>query len=159
MHPELDRILIVEDEADLREIFADVVRAMGTTVETAANGEEAIEKLDKMMPGLSLILCDITIPVMNGLDFLSSAITKYGYLPFVMLTAHSDHGKTTECLRLGAIDCLVKPFPPGTLKKNLPFWVEIGKRQIMLRSDPKYQALSKMESLIRVQNAAAKKTG
>lgn len=97
------------------------------------------------------------MPVMNGLDFLRAAMSKYGYLPFVMLTAHSDHELTSQCLRLGAIDYMTKPFPYPSLKEKLTYWVEIGKRQQALRADPRYEAISKMESLIRVQNTIEKK--
>jgi CheY-like chemotaxis protein len=157
LNKELDKILIVEDEVDLLEVYAETVGDLGPEVVTAANGQLALLQLEKMMPNVSLVLCDITMPTMNGLDFLRAAMAKYGYLPFVMLTAHSDHELTAQCLRLGAIDYMTKPFPYPALKEKLPFWIEIGKRQQALRADPRYEAIAKMESLMRVKNSRDKK--
>ncbi len=157
LNSELDKILLVEDEVDLLEVYAETIADLGPEIATASNGKLALLQLEKMMPNVSLVLCDITMPEMNGLEFLRAAMAKYGYLPFVMLTAHSDHELTSQCLRLGAIDYMTKPFPYPSLKEKLPIWIEIGKRQQALRADPRFEAISKMESLMRVQNSREKK--
>ncbi|MGH6762490.1 MAG: response regulator [Phyllobacterium sp.] len=103
-------ILCVEDESDLRSDIVEELMAAGHDVMAAGNGREALDLLDERRP--DLVLCDITMPVMGGFEFMKEMRRRwphFGDVPFVFLTALADrehiiHGKTA-----GADDYLVKP--------------------------------------------------
>jgi response regulator of citrate/malate metabolism len=96
------------------------------------------------------------MPKMNGIDFFKNALIKYGYVPFVMLTAHAENKYTTEAVRLGAIDYFIKPVDTELLFKQLPVWIEIGRRQkAFFDSNPN----AKMEVLLRLRNSSFKSVG
>jgi DNA-binding NarL/FixJ family response regulator len=103
-------ILCVEDEADLRRDIVDELGEAGYAVVQARNGEEALQLLDAIRP--DLILCDISMPGLNGFDVLRTAQAKgtdYSAIPFVFLSALADPREVVAGKRLGADDYLVKP--------------------------------------------------
>ena len=103
-------ILCVEDEEELRRDLADELSEAGYKVMEACNGVQALAQLDVMRP--DLILCDISMPGLNGYDVLRATQTKasdYAEIPFVFLTALADPREIIEGKRSGADDYLVKP--------------------------------------------------
>lgn len=117
-------VLVVEDEPSLAFIFSEILQGEGIVTHVAGNGREALKLIESTVPNPDLILCDLSMPVMNGLDFIKAGLQKYGRLPVVMLTAHSDSETVNECMRLGAIDYVIKPFDLDLLKKKLPEWFQ-----------------------------------
>src|SRR5690606_29867916 len=112
MNPATNRpvILCVEDEAELRRDLADELRESGYAVIEARNGKEALERLDTIRP--DLILCDISMPGLNGFEVLKATQAKasdHADIPFVFLSALADPREVVEGKRLGADDYLVKP--------------------------------------------------
>jgi len=84
-------ILLVEDDADIRESLVELLQAEGHVVDTAANGREAVERLERPTAVPGIVLLDLMMPVMNGRDFLA-AMKGLGdqakrALPVVVLTA------------------------------------------------------------------------
>lgn len=103
-------ILCVEDEADLRRDIADELAEGGYVVIEACNGEEALDLLHMNRP--DLILCDISMPGLNGYEILNAVQAKgsdHADIPFVFLSALGDPREIVEGKRLGADDYLVKP--------------------------------------------------
>jgi CheY-like chemotaxis protein len=99
-------ILIVEDEPEIRNVMQESLESIGLNILTAANGQEALEKLGNNL-GVSLILLDLMMPVMNGWQFLS-AIEKNSLLnkiPILVVTVFSDQAKD-----LNVRGILKKPF-------------------------------------------------
>ena len=87
-------ILIVEDEPEIRNVMQESLESIGLNILTAANGREALEKLGNHL-GVSLILLDLMMPVMNGWQFLT-AIEKNSLLnkiPILVVTVFSDQAK------------------------------------------------------------------
>ena len=108
-------ILIVEDEPDIRSVMQESLESVGLSILTAANGQEALEKLENN-PGVSLILLDLMMPVMNGWQFLS-AIDKnplFKNIPIVVVTVFSDQAKD-----LNVKGVIKKPFDLNDLLKQV----------------------------------------
>ncbi len=103
-------ILCIEDEEDLRRDLAEELFEAGYDVVEACNGKEALDQLVAIRP--DLILCDISMPGLNGYDVLRSVQEKQPLnadIPFVFLSALGDPREVVEGKRLGADDYLVKP--------------------------------------------------
>ena len=102
-----EKILIVEDELTLQETLAYNLKHQGYTVETAANGLEAIQKVKDDQP--DLILLDIMLPGMDGFE-VCRVIRRDMNIPILMLTARDDEIDRVVGLEVGADDYLTKPF-------------------------------------------------
>ncbi|MEM9921336.1 MAG: ATP-binding protein [Bacteroidota bacterium] len=111
-------ILVVEDNADLRH-YISMVLAPDYEVETAANGQQAIERFHKAnAPTPQLLISDIRMPVMDGIELLKN-IKQNEHLrgiPVIMLTARQSNEVKLEALRIGVDDYLTKPFVEEELK-------------------------------------------
>lgn len=99
-------VLVVDDDQDIRETVALVLRAKGFGVELAADGVEALERLEKG-EAPSLILLDLRMPRMNGLELLDELRARRWHLPVVVLTG--DHAAAAEAEKSGAKGSLIKP--------------------------------------------------
>jgi phosphate regulon transcriptional regulator PhoB len=122
------RVLIVEDEPDIRELVVHHLKREGYQVSVAASGEEALRQVQASPP--DLVLLDLMMPAMNGLEVCrrlrQDPVT--ASLPIVMLTAKGDEVDRVLGLELGADDYVVKPFSPkellarvrAVLRRSLP---------------------------------------
>jgi CheY-like chemotaxis protein len=107
-------ILAVEDDADLRDLLRFVLEDQGYAVMTAANGLEALARVGESMP--DLILLDIRMPVMSGVEFAAEYMERYGdgpKAPIIVMTAAEHASRRSQ--ELGASDFLPKPFSPDEL--------------------------------------------
>jgi CheY-like chemotaxis protein len=101
-------VLVVDDEADVREVIADFLELLGCDVHTAANGREALDNLARARP--NLILLDYMMPVMDGRTF-GMALRRqrpYAEVPIVLMTAFPQADDVGQ--EIGAMACLRKPF-------------------------------------------------
>lgn len=101
------RVLVVDDEETIRVALARYLRSQGYTVEVAENGTAAIGRLEQERFGV--MVCDVRMPDMTGLDVVPKARRLDGDLAILMLTAVNDAGTATDALSHGAMDYLVKP--------------------------------------------------
>ncbi|MGK5085619.1 response regulator [Bdellovibrionota bacterium FG-1] len=103
------KILIVEDSATMRNNVVRLLRATkkGYEFAEAINGKEALACLSETRP--DCILCDILMPVMDGLTFLESLKAAGIKIPVIMLTADIQNQVKARCLELGALAVLTKP--------------------------------------------------
>ena len=104
----MSRLLLVDDDAGLVELLAQVLELEGFTIEIAGNGQVALDKLE-LDQSYDLILLDVMMPVLNGIETLKRIRQKYT-TPVVMLTAKGDEIDKVIGLELGADDYLPKPF-------------------------------------------------
>lgn len=102
----MSKILLVDDDAELTELLAEVLKIEGFEVEQAYNGEEALKLLNFSH---DIILLDIMMPILNGIETLKR-IRKSFSTPVLMLTARGDDIDRVLGLELGADDYLAKPF-------------------------------------------------
>ncbi len=106
------RILLVDDEPDLRQMVRRYLQAEGFDVADVADGESALAQLRKTTP--DLILLDIGMPDMDGFTVLQE-VRKTSEVPVIMLTARSEEIDRVMGLTMGADDYLTKPFSPREL--------------------------------------------
>lgn len=122
------RILLVEDEADVRQALTDVFQCFGMEIVTAVDGEKALHRLKKV-ESYHLIVSDIRMPKMDGLQ-LFEAVRSLGIeSPFVFLTACDDKERIIEAMRLGAFDYIEKPFNANELESVIEIALDVGIRQ------------------------------
>ena len=101
------RILIVDDEVDVLIFLARELRDQDYEVETAPSGEEAIEKIKANRPHLMLL--DINMPGMGGLETLKKAKEIDPHLAVVMVTAVAEEDIAKDAIKMGAYDYIQKP--------------------------------------------------
>ena len=102
----MSKLLLVDDDVELTELLSSLLTLEGFNVQTANNGLEALQKLDESH---ELILLDVMMPKLNGLDTLKE-IRKVSNVPVMMLTARGEDIDRVLGLELGADDYLPKPF-------------------------------------------------
>ncbi len=107
------RILVVEDDEDMRENLRRILIGAGYEVHLARNGVKAIEVLERLR--CHLVLTDLVMPGMGGLDLLDEIRRHQQNLPVVFLTAFGDRAIFAKVTEMGAVDFLTKPFRAASL--------------------------------------------
>jgi len=113
------RVLIVEDEQTLGEVFRDFLAEMGHDALAVRTAEAALATLERQRP--DAIILDINLPGMSGLDFLQLRPVRESGLPIVAISGVATESQARECLRLGALDFLGKPVALERLNEVLTF--------------------------------------
>ncbi|HLA13818.1 MAG TPA: HD domain-containing phosphohydrolase [Gemmatimonadaceae bacterium] len=111
----MTRILIVDDEETIRLALRKFLRSRGYEVEIAGSGDQALEILDT--EAFSLMLCDVRMPGLTGVQVVPLAVEKDPNLGIIMLTAVNDAATATEVLSSGATDYLMKPVELADLQQ------------------------------------------
>jgi two-component system, chemotaxis family, chemotaxis protein CheY len=123
-------VLIIDDSAAIRKILRRVLGqadiAVGEVFE-AGDGLEAMQVLRSKQVGL--ILADIYMPNMDGLEFLSKlrSVRDWQSVPVVIITTEGSHSRVMEAVQLGANGYVRKPFTPDQIKQKLAVWFEAGR--------------------------------
>lgn len=100
--------LVIDDSATMRQLISMLLKKLGcTTMADAPNGRVALEKLATQP--VDIVLTDIDMPEMNGLEFIELARAQYADLPIIILSTHGDEATRDKGLMLGANDYLTKP--------------------------------------------------
>lgn len=107
-----ERILVVDDEAGIRELVGTYLRNEGFDVDEATDGEDALERFGRRQP--DLVVLDLRLPGIDGFDVLRE-IRRTSSVYVIMLTARSEETDKLIGLELGADDYLTKPFSPREL--------------------------------------------
>jgi DNA-binding NarL/FixJ family response regulator len=113
------RILVIDDDARLREHYREILKLEGYDVQEARNGREGVERARKEPP--DLVLCDITMPEMNGHRVLETLRSepRTAHVPFVFLTGWNEREDIRTGMNLGADDYLTKPVVPDELAATI----------------------------------------
>lgn len=111
----MKRILIVEDEAAIREFEAINLKRVGYNVEEAGSGEEALDIYDNDAEGFDIALLDISMPGMDGFTLCKELRRRSETLGIIMLTARTQEMDKISGLMIGADDYVTKPFSPTEL--------------------------------------------
>jgi DNA-binding NtrC family response regulator len=146
----ISRLLIVEDEIDLRQSMVDFLANDKLEIVQASNGLEGLERATQEQ--FHAIVCDINMPKKTGLEFLAELRAKGDPTPFVIVSAHSDRKSTLEALRLGAFDFIDKPFDVQQLIRVVGQALEVGAQIQFWKTEP--EAIKNLESL-KTENAQA----
>lgn len=115
----MKKILVIEDNPDVRENLAEILSLSGYQATTAENGKIGVEKAQKEMP--DLILCDIMMPELDGYGVLHilSRQQQTADIPFIFLTAKAEKEDFRRGMSLGADDYIVKPFDDVALLQTI----------------------------------------
>ncbi len=108
------RILVVDDDKNIRSTVSMALKSLDYFVHTAFDGKDAMLQLtgDKY----DMIITDLKMPGMNGMELLEQAIAKYPEIRIVLISAHGTVDNAVEAMKLGAVDFLQKPFTPKELR-------------------------------------------
>lgn len=153
------RILIVDDEAELREILVEQLSDLTVQVggirypieiETATDGREALEKFKNT--NFDTILTDINMPAMNGLELVGALRGAGSDTPSIFLTGFCDKPKAVEAIRLGCFGFLDKPWKVFTLRKMVAGALErgIGLRRINHQVNGKLDEFTKLDKAVEI---------
>ncbi len=104
---EAKRILIADDELNMRRVLEAILKRAGYEVVTAANGSEALLHMSR---DINMVITDLKMPVLDGMGLLRKLSNDYPDVPVVMITAHGSVENAVEAVKLGAFDYLEKPF-------------------------------------------------
>jgi len=110
-------ILLVDDEANLRTVFSDVLKRAGYRVNTVEDGHEAVKEVEENTYNLALV--DLRMPRMDGIEVLENIKKRKPELPVIIYTGYGSVTTAVEAMRKGASDYLNKPFSPQELKLSI----------------------------------------
>ncbi len=102
------RLLIIDDEANMRDMLSRLLRRAGYRVETAADGQQGIERLAG--EHYDFVLCDLKMPKMDGMQFLKAARERLSATTVIMMSAYGTIDTAVEAMKHGAYDYISKPF-------------------------------------------------
>lgn len=108
--PTAFRVLIVDDDVDMREALTEFFRQKGLTVVASRDGREALRAIDAAIDPFQIVLTDLVMPDLSGLDVLKAAKEKFIDVHVVIITGYASLETAIEAVRLGAYDYLTKPF-------------------------------------------------
>jgi DNA-binding response OmpR family regulator len=113
-----ETILIVDDSREIRTLLdEDVLSPMGFTVQTAGDGMAGLELAARCRP--DLILLDMNMPRMSGLEMLAALRKTESTVPAILMTAYGSENVAIEAFRLGVRDYIVKPFTPEEIRQSI----------------------------------------
>lgn len=108
-------ILVVDDEKNIRLTMSQALQPLDIPVQTAMNGEEALDKLQEDTFGL--VFLDLKMPGMDGMDVLARIKADWPRIRVIIITAHGTIESAVEAMKLGAVDFIQKPFSPGEIRE------------------------------------------
>jgi len=107
------RVLVVDDEENLRIVLRTLLRKHGYEVETAASGEEALALVDRFGP--DFVITDVKMPKMGGMDLLATLKAKGDLTTVIVMSAYGNLDLAIEAIKAGAYDYVHKPFKPDEI--------------------------------------------
>lgn len=115
------KFLIVDDSPTMRRIVTNTLKRLGyRDIEDADNGSSAMDKL-KTIPGINFVITDWNMPVMDGLQLVTTirSTPEYSKLPILMVTTRSVKEDIIDAMKAGVNNYVVKPFTPETMKAKI----------------------------------------
>src|SRR2546430_7517805 len=111
---EVKRVLIADDEINIRRVLEAILKRDGYEVVTAANGLEALAGMGR---GVHTVITDLKMPGLDGMGLLRRLSSEYPDVPVVMITAHGSVENAVEAVKLGAFDYIEKPFDQEQIRQ------------------------------------------
>ena len=167
------KILIIEDELAIRNVLSNIIQEEDSSyeVELAENGIEGLEKITNN--SFDLVLCDIKMPKMDGIDLLTKAMKIQPELTLIMISGHGDIDTAVDCIKKGAFDYISKPpdlnrllntIRNGLDRKNLVVQNKVLKKKVskkyqMIGNSPELTKIHQMIELVAPTDARVLITG
>ncbi|MFA5806655.1 MAG: response regulator, partial [Melioribacteraceae bacterium] len=102
------KILIVDDDKDMRQLLSDILKSEGYEVRTAESGKKALKEIKVIRP--EIVLLDIRLPEMNGIEILKEIKKLNKSIIVIIITAYGEIQNAVDAMKLGAFDYFTKPF-------------------------------------------------
>lgn len=160
MPERMPRILVVEDDAALREALIDTLELAGQSVLSAADGESALAVLGR--EPVDLVLSDVQMPGIDGHELLRRVKAVRPGIPFILMTAYGQIERAVEAMHDGAADYLPKPFEPDRLLAVVARYLPVpddSKAGQMVAEDARMRALLDMAERVAATDATVLLTG
>ncbi|MFQ5328801.1 MAG: sigma-54-dependent transcriptional regulator [Thermodesulfobacteriota bacterium] len=142
----MDRVLIVDDEPQIRVALSEVLRLKGYEVECAASGEEGLARIKDGL--YNLVITDVKMPGIGGVGLLRAVCNIAPGLPVLMMTAFGTIENAIEAMRDGARDYILKPFSPDVLEASM-------RRILATRHDEsEFGIIGESEQMVDILNVA-----
>ena len=121
----VSKILVVDDEPEVRKLMEHFLTDRGYQVRLAANGREGLAAIDSFSP--DVVLLDMHMPEMDGLETLKELAVRAPGLPVIMVTVNEDVQTTSQILQLGAADYVPKPFNLDYLEQAINIQLSVAR--------------------------------
>ena len=153
------RILVVDDDSQLREAIVDTLMLTGYGCLEASSGEDALYQLGKR--SVDMVIADIQMDGMDGHTLLRSIRERYPQLPVLLMTAYANIDGAVRAMREGAIDYLAKPFAPEVLLNQVSRYVPVSKvtKREPIWADPSTGELLQLAAKVAASDATVMITG
>ena len=148
------RILVVDDESNLREMTRLMLKRVGWEVSTAASGEQAVELLQAADESFDVVLTDLKMPGLSGLDVLNASQEVDASTQLVVMTAYASAETAVSAMKQGAYDYIEKPFKKDALTVLLQKALE--KRQLLQENQSLKRNLARRTKLGKMVGRSAK---
>lgn len=116
-------ILLVEDDDNFRELIRRSLEKGGYVVYEARNGRDGVEVFDRHRADIQIVVSDVRMPVMDGVDLLLYIRSVSPRVPFVMMTGYADKIEARSAIRMGAMEFLLKPFGLSSFNGAISRWL------------------------------------
>ncbi len=113
----IGHVMVVDDEENIREVLSNYLDSLGYAVETANDGQDALEKFE--VGGYDLIISDLLMPTVDGLELLRKVREKDKDVIFLMITGYPSIETAVEAIKKGAYDYITKPFHMEDVKLRI----------------------------------------
>jgi DNA-binding NtrC family response regulator len=112
--PSRPRIVLADDEVNLRRVLGAILQRDGYQVEEAADGEDALKLIDS---GVAAVITDLRMPKLDGMGLLRRVVNDHPEIPVIMITAHGSVDSAVGAVKLGAFDYIEKPFEQSQIRQ------------------------------------------
>ena len=157
----MSRILIVEDEDAIRRVLIKIIKNENSSyvVEEASDGEEGLSKIEAS--DYDLVLCDIKMPKMDGVEVLEKVQAIKPEIPFIMISGHGELETAVETMRLGAFDYISKPPDLNRLLNAIRNALDrkqlvVENKRLKKKVDKNYEMIGDSEETIRIKSIIEK---
>jgi two-component system response regulator FlrC len=135
------KILIVDDDYHMRVALKETLKKVGLCVASVEDGKKAVEAIKR--EGIDLIITDVKMPVLNGIDLLKYVKKSYPFLPVVLITAYGTIQDAVQVMKEGAFDYIQKPFDAETLYSVVKRALSINGGRIIFSSKAMREVIQK----------------
>jgi DNA-binding NtrC family response regulator len=146
------QILIIDDERSIRNVLKDILTNEGFKVDEAADGEEGLKKFQSN--SFDLVLCDIKMPKLDGLEFLDSVIQANSEVPVIMISGHGNIETAVDAVKKGAFDYIAKP--PDLNRLLITIRNALDKNNLVKETKVLKRKVSKVQEIIGNSEAITK---
>ncbi|HEX5126375.1 MAG TPA: sigma 54-interacting transcriptional regulator, partial [Rhodocyclaceae bacterium] len=152
------KILVVDDDAGLRDAIEMILKSAGHRVTLAASGPAALNCLGE--DSFNLVISDLRMDPMDGLELLDQIRSRHAQLPVLLMTAFGDVDKAVSAMRRGACDFLMKPFESEVLLENIRRYAIVAPtHKDMVAEDPRTRDVLKLAAKVAETDATIMLTG